>query len=47
MEKYGCAWPIQTLKSEEFKCQMEKFGDDKKRLMSESYTGIWNWKIKL
>ena len=40
MEKYGCTWPIQTLKPEAFKCQMEKFDDIKKKLMSESYTGI-------
>ena len=39
MEKYGCTWPIQTLKPDAFKCQMEKFDDTKKKLMAESYTG--------
>ena len=39
LENYGCTWPIQTLKPEEFKCQMEKFDDTKKKLMAESYTG--------
>ena len=39
LENYGCTWPIQTLKPEEFKCQMEKFDDEKKKLMAESFTG--------
>ena len=40
LENYGCTWPIQTLKPNAFKCQMEKFDDTKKKLMAESYTGI-------
>ena len=39
LENYGCTWPIQTLKPDAFKCQMEKFDDTKKKLMAESYTG--------
>ena len=39
LENYGCTWPIQTLKPDAFKCQMEKFDDTKKKLMAESFTG--------
>ena len=39
MDNYGCTWPIQTLKPNAFKWQMEKFDDTKKKLMAESYTG--------